>query len=635
MAKESRTTLKTYFQTFDVPTETQFSMLIDSIINQVDDSIHVISGNEGELPKVGIGTPTPTAGLDVNGKTRTKELQVTEDAQSGYVLTSDDEGNATWQPSVSTSVDDLQSVTDNGSTTTNSIQVGGLTIPAGANDNYVLTSDSNGVGTWQPLSPELNVGNSVFVSKSGDDATGVRGRFDRQFLTIQAAVNAWQEGDTIIIYPGTYDEQVFFGRVHNGQPVSIKCIGEVNLTYTGTNNGGIFNAGRNIAVELKIHGQERLLNISRSGGGQSPDVFAPGIFVEVFHFGKITNTASGGAICGNTLAYSGGGVAQRHLFYFGGQIVTTDTPVYSGGQGFFQTEVRLHDINIITCRNNATFHLYAEGDRLYVNSCSLEQPKTGSSASLITGLEGDMFFKNSLFKTNNNRLFSRRRGTLRWAENCYFIVNESVSIPFMTRQGAYSSELAKSEAMIFDNCKIITSADGKEDLFSFTNSNVPDAFPVYLKVNGTLYTNANIFTRKKAGHSIEFDFTDIEENDTVEITYQGQTISYTATTGVPSFSEEMVDGLVAAWNASLEAPFNLYNAKKSGEENFFARALDPIVYEIDGETGQLSVSVDEPGGVVPADVSFDEATLPDGVYVLNDGEVITTTGEIVEPVWFV
>ncbi|MBL7887833.1 MAG: hypothetical protein JNJ52_13885 [Flavobacterium sp.] len=46
---------------------------------------------------VGIGTTTPTEKLDVVGKTKTTNLQVTTGAGVGKVLTSDATGNATWQ----------------------------------------------------------------------------------------------------------------------------------------------------------------------------------------------------------------------------------------------------------------------------------------------------------------------------------------------------------------------------------------------------------------------------------------------------------------------------------------------------------------------------------------------------------
>ena len=43
----------------------------------------------------------------------------------------------------------LDSVTTNGATTTNDIEVGGFKMPTGATDSYVLTTDASGVGTWQ------------------------------------------------------------------------------------------------------------------------------------------------------------------------------------------------------------------------------------------------------------------------------------------------------------------------------------------------------------------------------------------------------------------------------------------------------------------------------------------------------
>lgn len=46
---------------------------------------------------LGIGKTNPSEKLDVNGKTKTTNLQVTSDAGEGKVLTSDANGNATWQ----------------------------------------------------------------------------------------------------------------------------------------------------------------------------------------------------------------------------------------------------------------------------------------------------------------------------------------------------------------------------------------------------------------------------------------------------------------------------------------------------------------------------------------------------------
>jgi hypothetical protein len=49
--------------------------------------------------RIGIGTNSPTEKLDVSGKTKTINFQMTSGGTNGYVLTSDASGNAIWQPS--------------------------------------------------------------------------------------------------------------------------------------------------------------------------------------------------------------------------------------------------------------------------------------------------------------------------------------------------------------------------------------------------------------------------------------------------------------------------------------------------------------------------------------------------------
>jgi hypothetical protein len=51
---------------------------------------------------VGIGTATPSEILDVSGKTKTTNFQMTSGATNGYVLTSDVSGNASWQAPIVT-----------------------------------------------------------------------------------------------------------------------------------------------------------------------------------------------------------------------------------------------------------------------------------------------------------------------------------------------------------------------------------------------------------------------------------------------------------------------------------------------------------------------------------------------------
>lgn len=57
------------------------------------------------------------------------------------------------------------------------------------------------------LSPVLLSG-TVWVSKNGVNAQGQRNNLSKPFLTVQAAINAAQSGDAIMIMPGTYTESV-------------------------------------------------------------------------------------------------------------------------------------------------------------------------------------------------------------------------------------------------------------------------------------------------------------------------------------------------------------------------------------------------------------------------------------------
>jgi hypothetical protein len=69
------------------------------VINS-DGSIVFSSKSDGDgyvRKKLGVGTFYPETELEVIGKTRTDELQIPTGAVEGFVLTSDADGNATWQ----------------------------------------------------------------------------------------------------------------------------------------------------------------------------------------------------------------------------------------------------------------------------------------------------------------------------------------------------------------------------------------------------------------------------------------------------------------------------------------------------------------------------------------------------------
>lgn len=99
MSTESRSQLKTYFETGDVPTEQQFCNFIESTLNLRDDCVFIPVPAIGQQPKIGIGTPLPQHKLDVTGDLKTDQFVMPTGATSGYVLTTDASGNGTWQAS--------------------------------------------------------------------------------------------------------------------------------------------------------------------------------------------------------------------------------------------------------------------------------------------------------------------------------------------------------------------------------------------------------------------------------------------------------------------------------------------------------------------------------------------------------
>ena len=99
MAAASRTTLKTYFETADVPNQTEFSELIDSFFNSVDDSaiaVNSITDKSGGITTIGNA-------VDVTGKITGSSLKVITGAAAGRMLISNASGDLGYLAAGSTS----------------------------------------------------------------------------------------------------------------------------------------------------------------------------------------------------------------------------------------------------------------------------------------------------------------------------------------------------------------------------------------------------------------------------------------------------------------------------------------------------------------------------------------------------
>lgn len=98
---------------------------------------------------------------------------------------------------------------------------------------YLLSNSTAGAAVWSI--PQVVTGKTICVdSENGNDTTGIRGRLDKAFLTIQAAIAVAQAGDTILVLPGSYS-------VNGSQitiPTDVSLVGldrrRCRITYTGS-----------------------------------------------------------------------------------------------------------------------------------------------------------------------------------------------------------------------------------------------------------------------------------------------------------------------------------------------------------------------------------------------------------------
>lgn len=98
----------------------------------------------------------------------------------------------------------------------------------------------------------INVANTLFVSKAGNDATGQRQRIDLHFLTIKAALAAAFPGDVIVVYPGVYEETA---PINLAKSVNYHFIGKGDLRLTtSVANGAIFTDSTTVCYS-KIWGE--------------------------------------------------------------------------------------------------------------------------------------------------------------------------------------------------------------------------------------------------------------------------------------------------------------------------------------------------------------------------------------------
>lgn len=177
------------------------------------------------------------------------------------------------------------------------------------------------------------IGNTLFVSKTGTDATAVRQKIAKQYLTIAAAITAASSGDEIIVYPGTYAESI---TLKDG--VRINC--QPGVTIDGkitVGNGTHYFLGR--AILTNTTGDDTILYTGNSsavgyfefhscasGTGWAINKTGAG-YLELTYFREITAISGGtGAIktsAGTLHAF--GQIVYHAAGYTGTDLVLFDT----------------------------------------------------------------------------------------------------------------------------------------------------------------------------------------------------------------------------------------------------------------------------------------------------------------------
>ena len=234
---------------------------------------------------VGIGTTDPDEELDVVGTVRTTGFQLTTGAGANKVLVSNDQGVASWGDPGSIATDgdweidgaNLYSLplgnVGIGVTTPaqkldvdGTVQMTGLKLSTGAAQDYVLTSDGDGVGTWQP-------------------ATGGGGG-DGWSLTGNTATNP------TLNFLGTLDNQPLELRVYNARVLRLEpndnspnvIAGKSSNTLIGDVYGATISGGGTIASPNEVTG-----NYGTVGGG-----YGNTAAIAATVGGGVFNAASGG-----------------------------------------------------------------------------------------------------------------------------------------------------------------------------------------------------------------------------------------------------------------------------------------------------------------------------------------------------
>jgi hypothetical protein len=205
---------------------------------------------------VGIGTSTPSEKLDVDGKTKTTNLQVTSGATAGYVLTAlDNSGNTQWV-ALGSNNNELDPVLTITGTTPSVVNIG---------DRFLI---SGGTGIWSGRTNQIAEYTGVTPTDYSyyipvlDDVVFVTDtlttyRFDGTNWV------SWR-GTAILQNGNSLTTSVNIGS-NNNQNLNLRTSGQTRVTISGNTGNVLIGSTTDNGEKLQVNGNIRMTNPSFSG----------------------------------------------------------------------------------------------------------------------------------------------------------------------------------------------------------------------------------------------------------------------------------------------------------------------------------------------------------------------------------
>jgi predicted outer membrane repeat protein len=320
-----------------------------------------------------------------------------------------------------------------------------LTLNTAGNIKYRFeASDGTDAATGEPTSDSTV---EVITSAKARNVPG-------EYSSIQAAINASANGDTVLVAPGTYNEQIQF----NGKQIAVRSLGGATTTTISYSGGSVVrfvnsegpnsildgftitggNAkGGGIYINPGFPTIENCIITNNSSPWEGGGVFinqstSGAIFINTVFSNNDAGTRGGGIYCntggeitltdctftGNTATYDGGAL------YVGGNAKAditnctfdTNTAGYHGGGLFLQSgSITTMTASTVSGNTASTY----EGGGFYVNGATLIAER-----SIISGNSGSkgggFFFNTDSIPKLKNCMITGNKATIYYGGGAYF-----------------------------------------------------------------------------------------------------------------------------------------------------------------------------------------------------------------------